>query len=540
MATGKVIDGKPYAGNPHVRFDEGEVAPCTAEASLRRVHCRRQPEGRASVCAATPRRGSLLYKRIHSRALAAAAALVCGAANAAWTYDPDSGTLTDGVWTLNATLVKNTTDQLDVSGQKGSFTGTDPCPIDLTEIYDSSHNRYYAVSFACFNSYSGAWNGTKGSMLNPYKDMLTQFIAPDCHKISESGCFMNCTALTTVRLNETVTSFANHRPFQDCTSLVTFYPRTLNIPSIPTQCFAGCSALAGEFNFPDCTGNNGGGSWFNGCSKIESVKLPQITMIPGSSFSGCSSLTNVVFSESLDTIQSSAFSGCASLSGDCIRAMLSPGLTKLGNNNTDVKYIFSGCTSFDGELVWNFPLLGTGVDNKGNPTSTNVVGQSLFEGCTNLTKVTFKTDVFEIRGSAFKNLAPAAEMHMQATVPVVEAQALGNSRGPYPLVYLKDNLEEWITALEPNYHVMLKADFNNGEWSENAGTSERTRANMVTRMMEDTLMCSQDAATGNVSVRQKNVLAFCMRRYEGSNITKDYVCFWLLKESTPGLSIIVR
>ena len=41
MTTGKALDGKPYAGNPHVRFDEGEVAS-----------------------AATPRRGSLLYKRL--------------------------------------------------------------------------------------------------------------------------------------------------------------------------------------------------------------------------------------------------------------------------------------------------------------------------------------------------------------------------------------------------------------------------------------------------------------------------------------------
>ena len=41
MATGKALDGKPYAGNPHVRFDEGEVAS-----------------------AATPRRGSLLYNDI--------------------------------------------------------------------------------------------------------------------------------------------------------------------------------------------------------------------------------------------------------------------------------------------------------------------------------------------------------------------------------------------------------------------------------------------------------------------------------------------
>ena len=41
MATGKALNGKPYAGNPHVRFDEGEVAS-----------------------AATPRRGSLLYRKI--------------------------------------------------------------------------------------------------------------------------------------------------------------------------------------------------------------------------------------------------------------------------------------------------------------------------------------------------------------------------------------------------------------------------------------------------------------------------------------------
>ena len=38
MTTGKALNGKPYAGKPHVRFDEGEVAS-----------------------AATPRRGSLLY-----------------------------------------------------------------------------------------------------------------------------------------------------------------------------------------------------------------------------------------------------------------------------------------------------------------------------------------------------------------------------------------------------------------------------------------------------------------------------------------------
>ena len=41
MTTGKALDGKPYAGNPHVRFDKRDVAST-----------------------ATPRRGSLLYKTI--------------------------------------------------------------------------------------------------------------------------------------------------------------------------------------------------------------------------------------------------------------------------------------------------------------------------------------------------------------------------------------------------------------------------------------------------------------------------------------------
>ena len=56
MTTGKALNGKPYAGNPHVRFDEGEVAS-----------------------AAMPRRGSLLYRTTsfrHAVALALAAVVV--------------------------------------------------------------------------------------------------------------------------------------------------------------------------------------------------------------------------------------------------------------------------------------------------------------------------------------------------------------------------------------------------------------------------------------------------------------------------------
>ena len=52
--TNAALRGKPDAGNPHVRFDEGEVAP-----------------------AATPRRGSLLYNKAIQKIVMALA--VCGA-----------------------------------------------------------------------------------------------------------------------------------------------------------------------------------------------------------------------------------------------------------------------------------------------------------------------------------------------------------------------------------------------------------------------------------------------------------------------------
>ena len=59
MTTGKALNGKPYAGNPHVRFDEGEVAS-----------------------AATPRRGFLLYETKTIRTTIAAVLTIAASAMA--------------------------------------------------------------------------------------------------------------------------------------------------------------------------------------------------------------------------------------------------------------------------------------------------------------------------------------------------------------------------------------------------------------------------------------------------------------------------
>ena len=85
MTTGKALNGKPYAGNPHVRFDEGEVAS-----------------------AATPRRGSLLYKIVRSFQRAFALGVCAAAAfspSFADTNITENVTLTeDADWTSHGTV----------------------------------------------------------------------------------------------------------------------------------------------------------------------------------------------------------------------------------------------------------------------------------------------------------------------------------------------------------------------------------------------------------------------------------------------------
>ena len=85
MATGKALNGKPYAGNPHVRFDEGEVAS-----------------------AATPRRGSLLYKIVRSFQRAFTLGVCAAAAfspSFADTNITENVTLTeDADWTSHGTV----------------------------------------------------------------------------------------------------------------------------------------------------------------------------------------------------------------------------------------------------------------------------------------------------------------------------------------------------------------------------------------------------------------------------------------------------
>jgi len=147
MATGKALDGKPYAGNPHVRFDEGEVAP-----------------------AATPRRGSLLYKKLMFMLAAVVTAAAVQAASVSWTctnVKDSSGSKISGVaYFINAATLSqsdfkslNGADAFNTAlsgmyswtpGTAGKYSST--APVENATLGLSDAHEGYSVYLAVFDT----------------------------------------------------------------------------------------------------------------------------------------------------------------------------------------------------------------------------------------------------------------------------------------------------------------------------------------------------------------------------------------------------
>ena len=452
--------------------------------------------------------------------------IVAVSANAAFIYDPANGTLTDGTVTLSATLANENELTVDASGGRfNNDSAPETFSIDFTDVHAADNKRYQVVEFKNF-SYSGA------NYFKTHASKLTAFIAPGCKKLSGNGCFAECSNLTKVELSSEFAAFAD-RSFMNCARLVDFYPTTILVKKINISCFSGCASLKGGFSFTDCTSLGNG--TFSGCELLDNISLPKVTSLSASSFSGCANLKTLEISDDVSFLGTSAFSGCSSLSGDFFRKMLDEDITQLGdgNYNSGYKNVFTGCALLD-RVEWNFPEMS--VDKYGN--DVNIVGLGLFQNCTKLSRVDFKTPVKEIRGSAFAEIAPGAELYMQPNPPeVFAACAVGNKTGPYPKVYLNDNYDAWLSKIEENHYVIRKEYFNN--WSGEYSGVVRTWADVATKLRSDAVMC-EVADNNSVKLLTRGVLAFVIKKSADKNLNGVYG-FWVMKvPQKKGFAISVR
>lgn len=451
--------------------------------------------------------------------------------SASWVYTQTSvdaktgegiGTISDTVWTFKAVKGKDSK-KLYVSGSEGTFAGSAPCPVDFsTGIMDSGGDDGYTV--VSFKKFSASQSGN----MREFRGMMTEFVAPDCVSIGESGVgrdFYGCTNLTKAVFNKELKINKGDYIFDSCYSLVEFYPRTLksNSNAQIKSLFSGCSSLSGKFEIPELTSVHE--SMFKN-TKVQEIVAPKVTSIAKSAFEGCASLTNIVTDSPITSIGEKAFMNCISLDMSFVDKMLNVNLNAINASS------FAGCTGIEGPLVWNLPLI-------------NTLPNSCFSGCANISQVIFKTSVQTIGSSAFYNIKQGAEIYMPKEVPVsfglfsVCRNVSGDiSSLKWPKIYLAGNSEEWISAMDVYHCVVPKASFNDTSWVGTGynGYNINVSWSIAKGMMAaDTDMCEKNG--DKLIVKDNKVVAFMFLK---KNYSTQYYGCWVLRMPKSGLRVSVR
>lgn len=177
-----------------------------------------------------------------------------------------------------------------------------------------------------------------------------------------ANAFKDNKNLSGVKLPETITSIGESA-FSDCSSL-----KTINFPSSLTS--------IGEYAFQSCI-------------KLETADLSQtkIIEIKGNSFHSCSSLKNIVLSQSILAIQANAFHSCTSLEevalpdnfiGIASSAFAECKALKKVTLNEKI-------TQISGMAFYNC----TSLEKISFPNSMKSIGRFAFSGCTSLKQVEY-------------------------------------------------------------------------------------------------------------------------------------------------------
>ena len=283
-------------------------------------------------------------------------ALAAAPARATWTITSTSGStrvITDGNWTLNLYNNYNGGDSVAYSSNAGNST-----ELDLTGVYADTGRTITRIDNQGFKD----------------KKDITKIILPDSCKVMWNNAFQGCTALETVGIPSTFTTFNSGNMFDGCSALKTIY-FTDETPEI------------GTVHLPEAI-TDIKGLMFSGCSSIEKVIAPGAVSIGDRAFQNCSSLTTVEISPSLSAMTSGQnFRGCSALT-TVYPAGTTPvvGTVLLPDTLT---VILGWGAFFDCANIEH--VIARGV--------TDIAHQS-FRGCTSLVSVEFSPNLAYLRTNA--------------------------------------------------------------------------------------------------------------------------------------------
>ena len=288
---------------------------------------------------------------------------------------------------------------------------------------------------------------------------LTSVSIPTSVTAISSSAFKDCDGLRSVTIPQCVCSSTTKKMFPAAYQSITNVVIADGVTKIGASAFAGCRGLP-SVEIPGSV-TEIGSSAFSGCSSLTGVTIPDgVKSIEDYTFKKCSGLTSVSIPTSVTKISSSAFSKCDGLRSVTIpQCVCSSTMKKVFPDayqsitnvviSDDVTSIesgtFSGCKHLDfdtttmpgvklldgwavgntGDLPEELDLTGVrGVGGKAFynckglasviiPASVTGIGEDAFHACRSLTKIFFEGDAPDVAKSAFSSVGSGCTVYVQ-------------------------------------------------------------------------------------------------------------------------------
>lgn len=232
--------------------------------------------------------------------------------------------------------------------------------------------------------------------------------APDSTTIGQY-LFIGCTSLESITLPEGLTSLGSY-VFQKCTGL-----KSIVIPESVQYIGASNSNTAAAYTFDGCTalesvtflGDNVkiiGTYAFRDCTSLKEITLPSELVAIGQYAFSNSGLTETVIPEKVVVLGNYAYKGCLELTKADIRGKIT---TTSGTN------VFQGCTELtdvtfadDTTTIGNYAFDGcTKLVNVKLPAKLTSLGTYAFQNCTSLKEITLPASLVKIGSTTYSTSA---------------------------------------------------------------------------------------------------------------------------------------
>ncbi|MCR5362793.1 MAG: leucine-rich repeat protein [Bacteroidales bacterium] len=223
---------------------------------------------------------------------------------------------------------------------------------------------------------------------------LTKIVIPNTITCLPQGTFQNCTGLNSVIIPNNIQTI-EHNAFDGCSSITEILiPES--VTSLGASAFQNCTSLESVF-FDNAVLDIQEGT-FAGCTKLKNVDLGKVTSIGKHAFQNCTQLEKIVIPNSVESLFSS-FTGCSSLK----EVVIGTGVKEMKNTYYDYHGVFQDCIKL------------TSVTFK-----TNIVtsfSSNTFKNCRNLKKIEIPASVTSVGESCFDGCSELSHIYMNATTP---------------------------------------------------------------------------------------------------------------------------